>query len=223
MPLSETRSKSKISEQAKISVKSSLFIIAVMDAHPLLTREKLHNWSVKPILLYTLGLIQVKSLLALTGWVGKAHSLPNAVTTVHFHTMSVTNPLFLGMFCTYADRRTFSKMSTVVLSCARLSPALCDYLTQWLCQFYPGWNIWTLFSSFLCGKTTFYTTYRNTGNFYCKNTIYLSHLHLSNLGVIYPGLLLNTCVLLSILVDGSAATWGSSRNMSKYWRRSYLA
>ena len=41
--LRETCSKSTISNQANISVKSSLFVIAVMGAHPLLTREKLHS------------------------------------------------------------------------------------------------------------------------------------------------------------------------------------
>ena len=34
-------------------------------AHPLLTREKLHTWSLKSIPSYTLALMQVMSLLAL--------------------------------------------------------------------------------------------------------------------------------------------------------------
>jgi len=41
--LNENMPKIKISNQAKIFVKSSLFITAIMGAHPLLTREKLHT------------------------------------------------------------------------------------------------------------------------------------------------------------------------------------
>ena len=94
--------------------------------------------------------------------------------------MSVTNLLFLGMLCTsYGDRRTtFPKISTLILSCARLSSTLPNYLTLCLCQFYAGRN--TPVSTLLCSTAFFvknnlsYTTYRNTGNFHCKNTIYLS-------------------------------------------------
>ena len=40
------------------------------------TREKLHNWSVKSTPLHALGLTQVKPLLALSGWASQAHNLP---------------------------------------------------------------------------------------------------------------------------------------------------
>ena len=61
------------------------------------------------------GPTQVMPPLALIGWASQAHSLSNTVATTHFHTMSVTNPLFLGMFSTfYDDRRTmFPKISTL--------------------------------------------------------------------------------------------------------------
>ena len=85
--------------------------------------------------------------------------------------MSVTNPLFLGVFCTfYLTRRTIiSTVCPLVLSCTGLSPALCNYLAQCcLCQFYSGWN--AAVSTVLCSAAFFVT-----GNFHCKNTIYLSH------------------------------------------------
>ena len=58
------------------------------------------------------------------------------------------------------------------------SPHPAYYLTLYLCQFYPGQN--APISTSLCSAVFFvknnlpYTTYRNTGNFHCKNTIYLS-------------------------------------------------
>ena len=85
--------------------------------------------------------------------------------------MSVTNPLFLGVFCTlYGARRTIlSTVCPLVLSSTGLSPALCNYLAQCcLCQFYSGWN--AAVSTVLCSAAFFVT-----GNFHCKNTIYLSH------------------------------------------------
>ena len=85
--------------------------------------------------------------------------------------MSVTNPLFLGVFCTfYGTRRIIlSTICPVVLSCTGLSPALCNYLAQCcLCQFYSGRN--AAVSTVLCSAAFFVI-----GNFHCKNTIYLSH------------------------------------------------
>jgi len=85
--------------------------------------------------------------------------------------VSVTNPLFLGVFCTfYGARRTiFSTICPVVLSCIGLSPALCNYPTSYcLCQFHSGRN--APVSTLLCSAAFFVT-----GNFHCKNTIYLSH------------------------------------------------
>ena len=79
--------------------------------------------------------------------------------------MSVTNPLFLGVFCTfYGTRRIIlSTICPVVLSCTGLSPALCNYLAQCcLCQFYPGPN--APVSTLLCSAAFFVT-----GNFHCKN------------------------------------------------------
>ena len=85
--------------------------------------------------------------------------------------MSVTNPLFLGVFCTlYGARRTIlSTICPLVLSSTGLSPAVCNYLAQCcLCQFHSGRN--APVSTLLCSAAFFVT-----GNFHCKNTIYLSH------------------------------------------------
>ena len=65
-------------------------------------------------------------------------------------------------------RRTMlSKISALLLSCSRLFPTLCNFLTSCLCQLYPGWNapVSTSLSS---------AAFVVTGNFHCKNTIYLS-------------------------------------------------
>ena len=75
------------------------------------------------------------------------------------------------MFCIfYGNRRTIlSTICPLVLSCTGLSPALCNYLAQcYLCQFHSGWN--APVSTLLCSAAFFVT-----GNFHCKNTIYLSH------------------------------------------------
>ena len=140
--------------------------------------------------------MQVKPLLALIGGASQAHSVPmlllhfTAIAVFHFHSyMSVTNPLSLGMFCTfYSDRRTiFSTVCTLVLSCTGLYPSLYNYFTWCLCQLYLGWN--APVSTLLCSATfkkkvafflkvaelsffvkgnLSYATHRNTGNFHCK-------------------------------------------------------
>ena len=79
--------------------------------------------------------------------------------------------MFLGVFCIfYGNRRTiFSTVCPLVLSCTGLSPALCNYLAKYcLCQFHSGRN--AAVSTVLCSAAFFVT-----GNFHCKNTIYLSH------------------------------------------------
>ena len=91
-----------------------------------------------------------------------------------FHTMSVTNPLFSGLFCTlYGDRRAvFPKISTL------FCPGLGSPLPYIMCQVYPGLN--ASVSTLLCSAASLvknnlsYTTYGNTGNFHSKNTTYLS-------------------------------------------------
>ena len=103
------------------------------------------------------------------------------------------------------------KISTLILSCTRLSPTLYNYLTSCLCQFYLGRN--ALVSTSLCSGCFFvkgnlsYATYRNTGNFHCKNTIYLLHPQCCSQVILCP-----TCICAWDCPEpdaGSSSCWAS--------------
>lgn len=87
--------KSVISSQATIFVEQqSLLITAIMGAHTLVARVKLHILSEKSILLRTVSPTRVTFLLELLGWASQAHNPPEAVSKVHFHIRSITHLLF---------------------------------------------------------------------------------------------------------------------------------
>ena len=95
-----------ISKQTKISVKSSLFIIAITAAHPPSDKGE-----------FAQVVSEIHSV-TYTGLSVSGSQSSDAVATLQFHITSATNPLFLGWFCAvYGDRRTvLSKISILVLS-----------------------------------------------------------------------------------------------------------
>lgn len=128
----------------------------------------------KSIPLYTLGLTQVKPLLALIGWASQVHNLPNTVATIHFHTLSATDRLFLVMFCTSYDyRRTMFPKNKHTLS-VLYQTTLCNYL---ICAKVRMLQSLLCSGAFFVKNNRSYPTYRNTGNFHYKYTSYL-HIHM---------------------------------------------